>query len=373
LRDPDDAVRGQQGTARELPRGLSILHVDTGRTWRGGQRQVLLLAQALEQRGYRCTIATPPESALQRRARSDGIATVSVSPRADLDLFAALQLRHTTRQLNPDLVHAHDARAHAVALLALLGSTVPLVVTRRVTFPPRGKLKYGARVDHFVAVSHAVGESLRAAGISSHRVSVVHSGVPRATVATPVDWRERCGWPADAVVCGMAGAMTGEKGVADLAAIARALPVETVRRCRLVLIGGHDAPRDIELCALRGFAAGFLEDARAGLAGLDLLWHPARAEGLGTILLDAMALGVPQVAYEVGGIPEVVRHGETGLLVPAGVPAAFAEAVTRLVHDPSLRARLAAGSRERAEQFSVERMAEGNVAVYNSVLSRLTR
>lgn len=314
-------------------------------------------------------IATPAGSPLQRRARTEGLATTPFSARSDLDPVAALRLRRTINAFAPDLVHAHDARAHAVALLALLGSPVPLVVTRRVTFPPRGGLKYGDRVTHFVAISEAVAASLQGAGVPRQRVSVVHSGVPPADASNRgVNWRERYGWPAGTVVCGMAGAMTREKGVAELAAIAGALPPETAGRCRLILIGGDSSAHAIDLAGLRGMAAGFLEDARAGIAGLDILWHPARAEGLGTVLLDAMALGVPQIAYNVGGVPEVLHNGETGLLVPAGQPLAFAAAITRLVEDHALRDRLAAGSRTHARKFTAEQMADGNIEVYNRVL-----
>jgi hypothetical protein len=110
----------------------------------------------------------------------------------------------------PDLVHAHDARAHAVALAALVGRrTIPLVVTRRVAFVPRGRIKYGPRVARFIAISNAVKDALVAGGVDAQRIDVVYSGVPKPVIQRVRDWRNECGWPAETVLCGVVGAMSG--------------------------------------------------------------------------------------------------------------------------------------------------------------------
>ena len=98
------------------------------------------------------------------------------------------------------------------------------------------------------------------------------------------------------------------------------------------------------------------------MAGLDVLWHPATSEGLGTAVIDAMALRVPPVAFRVGGLPELIVDHSTGLLVPPGDVRSFAQAAATLVRDADLRRRLGAAGPTRAETFSVTRMAEGTVA-----------
>src|SRR5690606_7601482 len=93
--------------------------------------------------------------------------------------------------------------------------STPLIVTRRVTFPPKSlRLKYGSRVTQFIAISGAVKRAMVDAGIAEDRVEVVHSGVPTPTITRPRDWRTELGWPTDSVVVGVVGAMTAEKGVA---------------------------------------------------------------------------------------------------------------------------------------------------------------
>lgn len=99
-----------------------------------------------------------------------------------------------------------------------------------------------------------------------------------------------------------------------------------------------------------------------------MLWHPSAAEGLGTAVIDAMALGVPPVAFATGGLVELVEPGVSGLLAPPDDAIAFAREVERLATDMGLRQRLSAGGRVRATQFSVRRMVEGTSAVYRSVL-----
>ncbi|MEO7502504.1 MAG: glycosyltransferase family 4 protein, partial [Gemmatimonadaceae bacterium] len=135
------------------------------------------------------------------------------------------------------------------------------------------------------------------------------------------------------------------------------------RRARIVLLGG-ERRGPIEIAGVTAFSAGFVEDIMPAVAGLDLLWHPSRAEGLGTSVIDGMALGVPPIAFAVGGITEVVEHDVSGLLVPPGDLAAFARAAETLIDDEALRARLAAASRARARMFSAETMTRETEAVY---------
>jgi glycosyltransferase involved in cell wall biosynthesis len=116
------------------------------------------------------------------------------------------------------------------------------------------------------------------------------------------------------------------------------------------------------------FRAGFVDEIHAAMAGLDVLWHPSSAEGLGTAVIDAMALGVPPVTFAVGGLPELIEHERSGLLAAAGDARAFAAEAARLLEDPALRLRLAAAGPIRAREFGVERMVDGVMETYRKVL-----
>lgn len=346
---------------------LRSLHLDAGRSWRGGQRQVLLLAKALRARGHEPLIVGVPGAPLLERAQSVGLATASARLRADWDLRSAKRIRALVHTWRPQVVHAHDARSHAIALIALAGDSTPLVVTRRVAFPPKSaRVKYGPRVTRFIAISDAVRNAMIGSGIAPSRIDVVHSGVPTPTIHARRDWRRELGWPADTIIAGVVGAMTSEKGVDALRHIAERLPEPAVERTRVVLLGGTERGT-ARVGPLRAFDAGFVTEIHDAMAGLDVLWHPARSEGLGTSLIDAMALGVPPLAFSVGGIPEIVENRKTGLLVPSGDYRAFAEAHVAAM-DADTRKDLAAAGPARAALFSVDRMTDGVEQVYNRVL-----
>jgi len=364
------SVQGIREKARsvvELPR---ILHVDSGRSWRGGQRQVFLLATGLRDLGYRTLIVAPTGSPLIRHADHAGIPTYRLTLRGEWDIRSARELRAVAREWNAGIVHAHDARSHSIARIGLLGvRKTKLVVTRRVAFPPKQvRLKYRHGVDAFIAISQAVKSVMVKAGIPEKLIEVVYSGVPAPQVKRPRNWRRERGWPASAVICGLVGAMTQEKGIDLVSGIARRLPGELFRRTRLVLLGGK-GKGGTTVSGVEGFDAGFVEDIHDAVSGLDVLWHPARSEGLGTSVIDAMALGVPPIAFAVGGLPEVIEDGKSGLLVPPGDITGFVRAAGALISDDGLRAMLGEGARIRAREFDSRRMIERTAEVYNRVLA----
>ena len=351
----------------DLPR---ILHVDSGRSWRGGQRQVFLLSTGLRDMGYRTLVVAPAGSPLIRRAERAGLPTYRLTLRGEWDLRSARELRAVATEWKADIVHAHDARSHSIGRIALLGKRkTRLVVTRRVAYPPKQvRLKYRYGIDAFIAISNAVRQVMVKAGVPANKVEVVYSGLPAPQVKRARNWRRERGWQLGTVVCGIVGAMTQEKGLDLVGGIARRLPGEIFRRTRLVLLGGK-VKAGSTISGIEGFDAGFVDEIHDAVAGLDVLWHPARSEGLGTSVIDAMALGVPPIAFAVGGLPEVIENGKSGVLVPPGDVAGFARAAADLITNEPLRARLAEGAKLRAREFDAKRMIERTAEVYHRVIA----
>ena len=340
---------------------LRILHVDTGRGWRGGQAQVDLLAGALAARGHAQALAAPPGEPLPARVSARGVAaTIPFAPRSDLDLPAALSLVAAAKRFAPDVVHLHDARAHATGWLAARAAGAACVVSRRVAFAGAGRRphawKYRAlAADRWHAISRAVRDELVAAGVDPARVEVVPDALDVAATTHAVDaarrdggaraLREAWGSRDDGALWGTIAALTPEKGHADLL---EALGRTRAVNARLVLVG--DGPEDRRLreragrlgVAPRIAWAGRVEDVVPALAALDALVVPSRAEGFGSIVLLAQAAGVPVVATRVGGLVDAIDDGVTGRLVPPGDPSALAAALDELAADP-------AGARQRAD------------------------
>lgn len=289
--------------------------------------------------------------------------------RGDLDMLAIRGLRRLLATWHPAIVHAHDPRSHALCLAALVGRRPrpPLVVTRRLAAAPRGRIRHGARVARFIAISAAVHDALRRGGIAEERIALVYPGIEPPSPTLARDWRAECGWPADRVVAGIVGPLTESRHRAELELLIASIDAGARARLALVLLGGAAAGRT-DIGGVGTYRAGFVHDIPAALAGLDLLLHPGGAEGLGTALVEGMALRVPAIAFAAGGVGEIILPDETGILVRAGDVSAFAAAVGALVRDPQRRLALGAAGPARAESFGTERMMAGTLAVYRGVL-----
>lgn len=358
------------------------VHVDTARTWRGGQNQVLLTVRGLRARGHRTGLVAHPRGALRRRM-ADGPDLFPLAPRAELDLGAAWRLSRLLRRLRPQIAHAHDA--HAVALtalaLALAGPALRtrFVASRRVDFRiganPLSRWKY-RRVERFICASACIRALLIEDGIRPERATVVYEGVDveRIAAAPALDVHAEFRLPPQAPVVGNVAALVPHKGQRDLIDAA-ARVVRQVPEARFVIAGeGKLAAalrRRIERARLGRHVvlAGFRPDVLALHKGFDLFVMSSTTEGLGTSALDAMACGRAVVATRAGGLAEVVVDGDTGLLVPAGNPAALAAAIVRLLRDPALRARCGRAGLARARRtFDAGRMVAETVQVYERLI-----
>jgi glycosyltransferase involved in cell wall biosynthesis len=355
------------------------LHIDTARTWRGGQSQVMHIVLGLRSLEHRALLVAHPEGELFRRM-SEGVDLIPLSPRNEVDLNAAWRLSRLLKQGSPSVIHAHDHNAVAMASLALsILSPSPrptLIATRRIEFRIAhhsfSRWTY-SRVDHFIAISTAVRNRLVADGIPAHRISVVHEGVD-------VDRIERLPGgnvhgafylPTHAPVVGNVGALTSQKGQHDLIEAA-ALVVREVPDARFVILGEGELRESLEQQIHRKhlerhvMLGGFRADAVALMKDFDVFVLSSTHEGLCTSLIDAMAAAKPAVATAVGGVPEVVVDGETGFLVAPHDPPAMADRIVQLLTDAALRTGMGAAALKRARaRFTVERMVEETVAVYS--------
>jgi glycosyltransferase involved in cell wall biosynthesis len=357
---------------------MNVLHVDTERGWRGGERQTLWLAAELGRRGRGSVVAARAGEPLFQKAHEAGLTCVDCSPANEADVVAALRLRGAIRRHRIDIVHAHTAHAVAVAALATLGTGVPFVVARRVDFRLRDnlgtRLKYG-RAAKFIAVSNAVGAILESGGIARDRIAVVPDGVDLHRHVTPTSPESltSVGVPASAPLVVQVTALVGHKDPVNFVrAMGRVRELVPTARGLLIGDGPLRGEVDREITAL-GLgetvrATGFLPDADAFIAAADVVSLSSREEGMGSVLLDALAFGKPIAATRAGGIPEVVNDS-CGILAPVAEPVALGDAIASILNDGSLRERLAAGSQRRAEEFSVERMTDRTVAIYEAVLA----
>jgi hypothetical protein len=293
---------------------MRILHLDAGKEMRGGQWQALRLIEGLAAAGVESTLLARPDAPLFEAARQRGW---RVEP---LGLVRAMLLarRH-------DLVHAHDARSHTLGILVKPGR---LVVARRVAFPVGSPWKY-RRARRYLAVSEFVKSVLVAGGVPEEKIAVVSDGVPLLEPAR------------GSLVVAPANADDPRKG----------------------------APLAVEAASLAGVELKLSADLERDLRRAAVLVYITHSEGLGSGALLAMSAGVPVVASNVGGLPEIIRHGENGLLVE-NAPEAIAAAIRQLLDNPVFARRIGDAARRTViENFTVEHMVRRTMEVYRQVLS----
>ena len=332
----------------------------------------------LRARGHRSVLVAHPEGVLYRRA-SEGPDLVPLAPRSEVDLSAAWKLSRIVRQWKPEIVHAHDPHAVAMAALALsFGAPNPrprVVASRRVDFHLQGnsfsRWKY-RQIDLFLAASNAIRQILEHDGIDADRVVVVHDGIDVGKIERlpRLDVHAEYWLPHGVPVLVNVGALVGHKGQKFLV---DAMPhvLHQIPDAHLVILGEGElrAPLERQVKDLRlekhVLLPGFREDVLQLMKSADLFVMSSVTEGLGSTVLDAMAMRLAVVGTRAGGIPEAVVHGETGLLVPPGEPRELAGAIVRLLKDLALRQRMgAAGYARVADQFGVGRLLESTLQAY---------
>ena len=358
------------------------LHIDTARTWRGGQSQVLLTVLGLRAAGHRAALVAHPAGELWRRA-SEGPDLIPIAVRSEMDLSAAWKLSRVVKQLGPAIVHAHDPHGVAIAALELSMSTEAakprLVAARRVDFHLKtnafSRWKY-RQVERFICSSDAIRRMLVADGVPEALTITVREGIDieRVAAAPAADLHAEFWLPHHAPIVGNVAALVPHKGQTHLIEAA-ALVVRKVPDARFVIAGEGDLRPSLERLIKERrlekhvFLAGFRPDVLSVHKAFDIFAMSSVTEGLGTSVLDAMACAKPVVATAAGGIPEAVVDGVTGVLVEPRDHDAMARALIALLADEDARTRMgAAGLRRVRDEFSIERLVRETLHVYEHVL-----
>lgn len=365
------------------PDPLRILQLSTERGWRGGERQVWLLSRELQRKGHQVQVACPLQSPLQTRCQEEGLATIDLAPCCDLDLRAAFRLAGWMRAQPVDVIHAQSGRAHSMALLAqaLSPSHSALVVSRRVAFPIKrsgaNRLKY-RHADAYLPISQAAANDLQAIGVPPDHIHIVWGAIqphyPDPESITTL--RQELQLEPNSRVIGTVGYCDAVKNQRALVEAAPAIIAQEPAAVFIIVGDGPERPALLERAQQLGVErhfrfAGFRNDVDRFFALFDLFVLTSTHEGMCTSLMDAQAHGVPCIATRVGGVPEVLRDQETGLLVAPDDQPALIEAMLKLLGDANLRRKQGEqGKQHIAQHFSITRMANDTLSVYQQVCQR---
>lgn len=342
-----------------------ICHLNLAQHFRGGERQTELLIRELASRGYSQRLVVKRGNSLKQRCAD--IPDLEIREVASNPVAAGLAARGCR------VVHAHDGRTVYGGLTASVFFGIPYVVTRRVVAPQSDKfIRRWAyrRAGQLVAISNAVIASIRTWFPEVDAVVTVIPDAHSGFQADPETVREIRARRAGKTLIGHIGALDhshkGQSTIIDAARIA----ADSHPDLHFLICGdGKDEERyREEIGGLTNIElVGWIENVGDYLASFDVFLYPSLHEALGSTLLDALQFGLPIVASDVDGIPEVVKDGVNGVLVQPERPEQIIAAIETLLEDPERAQAMRSRNVGEAKQYDVERMANAYLTVYEAL------
>lgn len=363
---------------------LRILHTEAATSFGGQEFCIYKEMIAMRERGHHLELVCQPGAELGDRLSEAGFTVHRiVMDGAGNFLRGVIFMRRLLRRERFDVVNTHSRRDTVLAAIAARLAGTPLIVrTRHLAKPINSLYAYTWLAHRVIAVSRYVRKQLLDGGARPESVAAIHSPVVLPQLREDASVRDELGLPPDALVVGCVAVMRAEKGHGDLIdAFHRVCP--RFPSAHLVLVGDGMPLFDqlrAKVSALgladRVHFTGRRQDIGNVLMALDVFALPTHREALGTVFIEAAAMGVPVIGTDVGGVPETMQAGETGLLVPPRDPAALAVALETLLADPAMRRRMGDAGRELIRGqglFSAERTAGQVERVYTHWLAELGR
>lgn len=361
---------------------VTILHTEASNGWGGQEIRIVREMAGIRERGYRVLLAAPKEAVISRRAVQEGLETVCAPMDRRRFIGSVASLRRIIRDHGVDLINTHSSADSWMGSIAGRLEGIAVLRTRHISSPVSGSLftrmLYGRLCDEVITTGEFIRNQLIGdLGLSPTRVCSIPTGIDCRDFLQRDGSRVRreFGIAPGSPVVGIAAVLRSWKGHLDLleamVSVRRAVP-----EARLMVVGeGPMRERiasRIEELGLGGaaFLTGHRDDIADVVASFDVAVMASYAsEGIPQFALQAMASAKPVVATRVGGIPEVVRDGVTGLLVDPRSPALLAQAIVSLIEDPGRRDRLGREGREWATaHHSFEGMLDRLEACYRRLL-----
>ena len=361
---------------------MNIIHVDTQDTWRGGQRQALELIKRLNKHGIHNVLACKRSSEISRRAEQVGVDVVNFAFRGEWDIVSAMKLRSYIRRKKIDIAHVHSSHAHGIAYLALYKPAhCKLVVSRRVDFHVKGylsrKFKYGPSVSRIIAVSDAIKRVLTEDGIDPQKIVTIRSGFVKEDItknSTKKDLREKLNIKDASIVVATVAALAPHK--AHYVLIKAAYKVLQKHPDTVFLLAGEgemrpEIEKDIRNLGIEESIKllGFVKDIETVYNTADIFAMSSSEEGLGSSLFDAMYFNLPVVATSAGGIPEIVKDGINGFIVPVNDYISFADRLNYLIENTEERKNMGGRSSQILDDNMIDRTVEKTIGVYKELIS----
>lgn len=348
---------------------MKILHINSEKSWRGGEQQMANLMHQLSKHKVENIICCKTNSEFSAYAKKNNISFCETKFKG-LKIKDALNIKRFVKKEKIDLIHTHSANAHTAAFYAaIFGMKTPIVVSKRTDFPVKTQWKFDHHaISKILCVSQKIAQITKSGMENKEKVFTVHSGInPERFNIEQIDLKKE--FNITKPLIGNCSAIAPHKDYFTFAQVAKLMP-----EAQFIIMG--DGPMEDEIKAYvkeqkieNIIFTGFLTDINKKLKSLDLFLMTSTTEGLGTSLLDAMLCEVPIVATRVGGIPEIVIHDKTGLSSKAKDVRDLAKNCKKILEDDELRARLVRNAKEQVlKDYTDEQTALKTLKHYKNIL-----
>jgi glycosyltransferase involved in cell wall biosynthesis len=368
---------------------IRVLHIDSGVAWGGGQSQVATLINETHDPQFEHFLAAPQDSKLWQKVRSRIKGSLKLSRFATANPYSMYQVATLCQNHQINIIHTHCGKSHTFAywLKRLFLPQITLIVHRRIPAKIRSnvlsQMKFHSdTVNHFICVSDFIRGVLTASGIPPEKVSTIRStkkpfpaGLTEKQHSREHLLRSFGLKEGGEYLILSASRLVPDKGLFILIEAFRKL-VREIPQARLLIAGEGELEHELKTTAKhlieRGEVTflGFRKDIPELLLGSDVFAIPSLSEGLGSTIVEAFMAKTAVVGSEVEGIPELIKHEFTGLLVPPSDAERLYLALKKLFEDKSLRENLAASANNWAqEKFTPAVMVNKTLALYRKLLN----
>jgi glycosyltransferase involved in cell wall biosynthesis len=362
---------------------MNVLHLSSEKTWRGGEQQIAYLIEESLKSGVNCFVACRKNTPFEDYCKRQNLPYISLPFANEFDFYTAAQIKKYCRQHHIDLIHAHSAHSHAISVCAdLMGNKPKIILSRRVDFPVKNnalsRFKYNYQgIRRIICVSEKIREVMMPSLKRPEICITVHSGIDLQRFANSKNTgklHKEYNLPSELPIIGNVSAIAEQKDYFTFVNTAELLLKQGLQ-AKFFIIGDGPMRTEIENFVKQKQLAndiiftGFRKDIPEILPELNVFLITSQTEGLGTTILDAFACRVPVVATKGGGIPELVKESETGLLAEIYDTEQLAHKVTRLLTDLELGNLLTQNAYQFLQNFRKEKTAQRTIEIYRKVLT----
>lgn len=361
----------------------NILHIIGGGEVGGAEQHVLTLLKSLDQGAFTPNLVCLTQGPFAALAQEHHIPVTTLAMRFPLDLSPLPSLIRFIRQKNIALVHTHGSRANLLGRLAAKHLKLPCLSTVHSSLAQDYLSPWSARVAllldrltlpltaGIITVSDYLAREVASRG--GQNIQTIYNGQLPLTFSSRQQFRAQWQIPSEALLLGTIGRLHPAKGQTYLIQAAARLHLKYPNLHLLIIGDGPLRPSlesELQQSGLPYTLTGYIPQAHQALPALDLFVLPSLSEGMGLVLLEAMQAGVPIVASAVGGVPEVLREGKDGLLVPPGDPNLLLAACSQLIDNPDYAQALVLSALKRWTAFSLDHMIEETEGLYTALIRR---